>query len=69
MLNDVVNNFLSIFCKCHKTAIHLIQTKKPERQIIGGKYSKKIYRRLGNKCIELIFCVVNVVNMDVATCP
>ena len=60
MLNDVVNNFLNkIFCECHKIAIHLLQTKKSERQIIGGMYSKKIYRRLGNKCIELIFCVVN----------
>ena len=56
MLNDVVNYFLNkIFGECHKVAIHLLQTKKSERQIIGGMYSKKIYRRLGNKCIELIF--------------
>ena len=56
MLNDVVNYFLNkIFGECRKVAIHLLQTKKSERQIIGGMYSKKIYRRLGNKCIELIF--------------
>ena len=60
MLDDVVNYFLNnFFGECHKVAIHLLQTKKSERQIIGGMYSKKIYRRLGNKCIELIFCVVN----------